>query len=101
MANQGKMSVFAPLKNFSYEGDGEINLNKDLKITRLAPAMVEKIKESPGRNFYSIIKRDEIENIRNHFNLYKEILVEKEDSKIQQKLYREIFSLHIDTLCVE
>ncbi len=93
MANQSKMSVFAPLKNFSYEGDGEINLNKDLKITRLAPAMVEKIKESSEKNFYSIIKRDEIENIRNHFNLYKEILVEKEDSKIQQKLYREIFSL--------
>lgn len=100
MANQRKMSVFAPLKNFSYEGDGEINLNKDLKITQLAPAMVEKIKESSEKNFYSIIKPDEIENIRNHFNLYKEILVEKDDSKIQEKFeeIQEIFNNVVNAL---
>lgn len=100
MGNRSKMSVFAPLKNFSYEGDGEINLNKDLKITRLAPVMVEKIKESSEKNFYSIIKPDEIENIRNHFNLYKEILVEKEDSKIQEKFeeIQEIFNNVVNAL---
>lgn len=102
MANQSKMSVFAPLKNFSYEGDGEIDLNKDLKITRLAPAMVEKIKESSEKKkkFHSIIKPDGIENIRNHFNLYKEILVEKEDSKIQEKFEetQEIFNDAVNAL---
>lgn len=100
MANQRKMSVFAPLKNFSYEGDGEIDLNKDLKITRLAPAMVEKIKESSEKKFHSIIKPNEIENIKNHFNLYKEILVEKEDSKIQEKFeeIQEIFDNVVNAL---
>jgi hypothetical protein len=100
MADQSKMSVFAPLKNFSYEGDGEIDLNKDLEITRLAPAMVEKIKESSEKKFHSIIKADEIENIRNHFNLYKKVLVEKEDSKIQEKFgeTQEIFNDVVNAL---
>lgn len=83
MGNRGKMFVFAPLKNFSYEGDGEINLDKDLKIMRLAPAVIEEVEEVFARGF-SPLKPDEIENIRNHFNLYKEVFVERETSKIRK-----------------
>ncbi|MBA7494124.1 hypothetical protein ES702_04697 [subsurface metagenome] len=97
MANQSKMSVFAPLKNFSYEGDGEIDLNKDLKITRLAPAMVEEIKESSKRASRPL-KCNDIENIRNHFNLYKEILVEKADAQKAFEEAQEKFSNAVNAL---
>ena len=87
MTNQHKMFIFTLLKNFSYEGDGEINLDKDLKIMRLTPVVIEEIREALAKTLYPL-RPEEIENIRNHFNLYKEVFVERETSKIR-KAFRE------------
>jgi len=92
------MLIFAPLKNFSCEGK-KINLDNNLRIVKFPALGIEKIKKAFEERWIALEEK-EIKEIENHFNLCREVQVEK-SAKAQQKAFdesRAIFDQVINAL---